>query len=81
MIEVIALLLAIPVAILVLACAALVAALAKARATENEMDNAIRAQMLLSAINSADRLAKAEAAALDHDLFRYYVTPGNEEIH
>ena len=81
MIAVIALLLAISVAVLVLACAGYVLVQARAKASESALDGAIRAQMLLSAINSADRLAKAEAAALDHDLFRYYATPGNEEIH
>lgn len=85
MLEVIALLLAIPVAVLTLAFAAYVATAAKAKTAETEMENAIRAQMLINAVSSAERMAKAEALAeaalAEHDLLRYYAIDPDEKTH
>lgn len=81
MFELVAVILAIPAALLVLAGAALVSAHAKAKMSDSEMDNAIRAQLLLNAMASAERQAKAEAEALDHDFYRYYVHPNDGKAH
>jgi hypothetical protein len=72
-------LIAAPAGFLLLAVGLLVIGEARSRRQSTELDNAIRGQLLMTAITNAERQAEIDAALADHDIFRYY--GGSKETH